>query len=113
VPVFCGIDWAEDHYDVAIVDDTGAVLLRRRIVDDALGYQLLVEVLAEHGDASAARSGAPPPSTRPAQVGGESASRSERRTVDRTPRRRVWSALRGRALPLTRPPGRADFNGCL
>jgi len=50
VPVFCGIDWAEDHYDVAIVNEGGAVLARRRIDDDALGYQLLLGLLAEHGD---------------------------------------------------------------
>jgi transposase len=50
VPVFCGIDWAEDHYDVALVDDGGVVLARRRIADDSLGYQLLLVLLAEHGD---------------------------------------------------------------
>src|SRR6266568_6417460 len=50
VPVFCGIDWAEDHYDVALVDDAGAVLARKRIPDDSFGYQLLLELLAEHGD---------------------------------------------------------------
>jgi len=50
VPVFCGIDWAEDHYDVAIVNEGGVVLARRRIDDDALGYQLLLGLLAEHGD---------------------------------------------------------------
>jgi transposase len=50
VPVFCGIDWAEDHYDIAIVDDAGIVLARRRMEDDSLGYQLLLELLAEHGD---------------------------------------------------------------
>src|SRR3954451_19084550 len=49
-PVFCGIDWAEDHYDVALVDDAGAVLARKRIPDDSFGYQLLLELLAEHGD---------------------------------------------------------------
>jgi len=50
VPVFCGIDWAEDHYDVALVDDGGVVLARRRIANDGLGYQLLLELLAERGD---------------------------------------------------------------
>lgn len=24
--VFCGIDWAEGHHDVALVDDTGKLL---------------------------------------------------------------------------------------
>src|ERR687886_950973 len=50
VPVFCGIDWAEDHYDVAIVDEAGLVLARRRIADDPVGYELLLGLLAEHGD---------------------------------------------------------------
>ena len=48
--MFCGIDWAEDHYDVAVVDDAGIVLVRRRIPDDSLGYQVLLGMLAEHGD---------------------------------------------------------------
>src|SRR6266851_212220 len=50
VQVFCGIDWAEDHYDVALVDQAGVVLTERRIDDDATGYQLLLTLLAEHGD---------------------------------------------------------------
>jgi hypothetical protein len=37
VQVFCGIDWAEDHYDVALVDEAGVVLTERRIDDDSLG----------------------------------------------------------------------------
>jgi hypothetical protein len=41
------------NYDVALVDDTGVVLARRRISDDALGYQLLLGVLADHGDSQA------------------------------------------------------------
>ena len=50
VHVFCGIDWAEDHYDVALVDQASVVLKERRIDDDATGYQLLLALLAEHGD---------------------------------------------------------------
>src|SRR5260221_10841843 len=50
VPVFCWIDCAEDHYDVALVDQAGVVLTERRIDDDAIGYQLLLALLAEHGD---------------------------------------------------------------
>src|SRR6266567_5193525 len=50
VPVFCGIDWAEDHYDVALVDDAGVVLARKRISDDSFGYQVLLGLLGEHGD---------------------------------------------------------------
>ncbi|MGH2450319.1 MAG: IS110 family transposase, partial [Candidatus Limnocylindria bacterium] len=35
--VFCGIDWAEDHHDVCLVDETGGVLWRRRIAHDPSG----------------------------------------------------------------------------
>jgi transposase len=48
--IYCGIDWAERTHDVALVDDTGALVAKRHITDDAAGYQLLLELLAEHGD---------------------------------------------------------------
>lgn len=40
--VFCGIDWAERHHDVAIVDDTGTLLAKARITDDVAGYNKLL-----------------------------------------------------------------------
>jgi hypothetical protein len=48
--LFCGIDWAEDHHDVALVDGSGRVEAQLRIGDDAAGYRQLVDVLAGHGD---------------------------------------------------------------
>ncbi|MFE9608900.1 IS110 family transposase [Streptomyces sp. NPDC006012] len=48
--VFCGIDWAERHHDVTVVDDTGTLLAKARISDDAAGYSKLLDLLAEHGD---------------------------------------------------------------
>jgi transposase len=48
--VFCGIDWAEDHHDIALVDAVGRLLARRRIDDDASGLAALLGLLAEHGD---------------------------------------------------------------
>lgn len=48
--IYCGIDWAERTHDVALVDDSGQLLAKRRITDDATGYQLLLDLLAEHGD---------------------------------------------------------------
>jgi transposase len=48
--VYCGIDWAEDHHDISLVDRDGTLLARRRIGDDAAGLAVLVELLAEHGD---------------------------------------------------------------
>ena len=50
--VFCGIDWAEDHHDIALVDRDGQLLARRRISDDAAGSAALLELLAEHGDST-------------------------------------------------------------
>lgn len=46
VPVFSGIDWAEDRYDLAIVADGEVVRARPRIDHDTLGYQLLLGLLA-------------------------------------------------------------------
>jgi transposase len=48
--VFCGIDWAEDHHDIAPADRDGKLLARRRISDDAAGLAQLLDLLAEHGD---------------------------------------------------------------
>jgi transposase len=50
--VFCGIDWAEDHHDIALVDAAGQLLARRRISDDAAGLAALLELLAAHGDSA-------------------------------------------------------------
>jgi hypothetical protein len=44
VPVHCGIDWAEVHHDVALVDEAGGVVTRRRVGDDAKGYRDLLEL---------------------------------------------------------------------
>ena len=48
--VCCGIDWAEDHHDIALVDQRGKLLARRRISDDATGLAQLLGLLADHGD---------------------------------------------------------------
>jgi Transposase len=50
VNVFCGIDWAEDHHDIALVGREGQLLARRRISDDAAGLAALLDLLAGHGD---------------------------------------------------------------
>src|SRR6478672_404204 len=50
--VFCGIDWAEDHHDIALVDTGGQLLGRRRISDDAAGLAALLDLLASHGDSA-------------------------------------------------------------
>jgi hypothetical protein len=43
--VFCGIDWAEDHHDIALAGRDGQLLARRRISDDAAGLAALQELL--------------------------------------------------------------------
>ena len=48
--VYCGIDWAEDHHDIALANRDGTLLARRRISDDAAGLAELLALLAEHGD---------------------------------------------------------------
>jgi transposase len=50
--VSCGIDWAEDHHDIALVDRGGGLLARLRISDDAAGLTALLELLAGHGDSA-------------------------------------------------------------
>jgi transposase len=48
--VYCGIDWAEDHHDIALTDSGGTLLARQRISDDAAGLAALLDLLASHGD---------------------------------------------------------------
>ncbi|MFF7442180.1 IS110 family transposase [Streptomyces sp. NPDC008122] len=48
--IYCGIDWAEKTHDVALVDDTGQLLAKRHITDDATGYKILLDLLTEYGD---------------------------------------------------------------
>ena len=46
--ITCGIDWAEAHHDVAVVDEAGQVLERRRIDTGACGFGQLMTMLGEH-----------------------------------------------------------------
>lgn len=48
--ITCGIDWAEGHHDVAVLDAGGAVLARARIDTGAAGFARLMALLAEHVD---------------------------------------------------------------
>ena len=49
-PVTSGIDWAEGHHDVALIDAEGRLVAKRRISDDIDGFTVLAEVLADTGD---------------------------------------------------------------
>ena len=52
--VYCGIDWAEDHHDIALADRDGNLLARRRVrrgLDATTGAVLLgfsARLAAEH-----------------------------------------------------------------
>lgn len=46
----CGIDWAQDHHDIAIVDFDGRLLAKRRIPESVAGFTELTDLLAEAGD---------------------------------------------------------------
>ncbi len=48
--LFCGIDWAEAHHDVAIIDGDGHLVAKKRISDDPAGFAELFEVLTAAGD---------------------------------------------------------------
>jgi len=50
VKLFCGIDWAERHHDVAIVDGDGLLVAKLRIDDSAEGFGQLLGLLSEAGD---------------------------------------------------------------
>ena len=45
--IFVGVDWAEDHHDVCVLDDEGKVLGRRRITDSLGGVGELHALVAE------------------------------------------------------------------
>jgi transposase len=53
--ITCGIDWAEDHHDVALVDEAGKLVAKRRIRDDTQGYRHLLDMLAAAGDGPTCR----------------------------------------------------------
>jgi Transposase/Transposase IS116/IS110/IS902 family len=46
--IFVGDDWAEDHHDVEILDDTGRRLAKARLPEGMTGMVRLHELLAEH-----------------------------------------------------------------
>jgi transposase len=48
--VFVGIDWAEAHHDVCLLDEAGSVLAKRRLPDGLEGVRQLHALLAERAD---------------------------------------------------------------
>jgi hypothetical protein len=47
--ISCGIDWAEAHHDVALVDHDRKVVARARVGTDVAGFAAIVELILEHG----------------------------------------------------------------
>lgn len=48
--VFCGVDWAEGHHDIALVDGEGQLVAKRRIKETPGGFGEFTAMLAEVGD---------------------------------------------------------------
>jgi transposase len=48
--IFCGIDWSERHHDVALVDQDGQLVAKRRIEETSAGWAELLAMLVEAGD---------------------------------------------------------------
>ncbi len=46
--IFVGIDWAEAHHDVCLVDEGGQVQARRRVAEGLDGVGKLHALIAEH-----------------------------------------------------------------
>lgn len=46
--IFVGVDWAEAHHDVCVLDGEGSVLGRRRIADSFVGVGELHALVAQH-----------------------------------------------------------------
>lgn len=51
--ITCGVDWAEDHHDVVVMDDLGKVLQGLRIDAGVDGYADLLALIADHGGSAA------------------------------------------------------------
>ena len=46
--ITCGIDWAEAHHDVALVDTVGTTIAECRIDTGLPGFTTLMALVAEH-----------------------------------------------------------------
>lgn len=52
--IFVGIDWAESHHDVCLLDEAGGVLAKQRIDEGIVGLTELQRLIAEHATEPAA-----------------------------------------------------------
>jgi len=49
---YCGIDWAEGHHDIALIDGDGKLVAKRRIAESIDGFAELTAMLAAAGDSA-------------------------------------------------------------
>jgi hypothetical protein len=54
VAAYCGIDWAEGHHDIALIDGEGRLVAKRRIEESLDGITELTAMLAAAGDCAEA-----------------------------------------------------------
>ena len=50
--LFVGDDWAEDHHDVHLMDEAGAVIARRRLPEGLAGIRALHALIVDHAETS-------------------------------------------------------------
>src|SRR4051794_41854348 len=50
--VFCGVDWAEGHHDIALIDDEGKLVAKRRINESVEGVAELTARLTAAGESA-------------------------------------------------------------
>ena len=48
--LFVGDDWAEEHHDVHLMDETGQQLARRRLPEGLEGIRAFHELVADHAE---------------------------------------------------------------
>jgi hypothetical protein len=48
--IFVGVDWAEDHHDVCVMDEAGEVLGKRRVAHSVEGLAELHELVGAHAE---------------------------------------------------------------
>lgn len=48
--LYCGVDWAESHHDLALGDDSGELVAKRRIPESVEGVTEFLQLLTQAGD---------------------------------------------------------------
>ena len=48
--IFAGVDWAEAHHDICVLNEQGEILARQRIPDSIVGARSLHELLGAHAE---------------------------------------------------------------